>query len=243
MPKLKWGDEPLPNEDVISENLPSKGDPKQMTMDHDLTTNTDSNSEDSESSDSEHEESITIETVASKTTMERVDDLMVLDDLDLNRDEDNTDALLRELYPEYRPVFSLASLGMELIFEFGQCLDTVDLVMLLIANKTISRHPVVHLWLLQLMREKRVLKWAMGQWCFWRTWQYPRETARNIPHHEEKLHRAVRHFQRFNEDVLIEKMRIADCAHVWGVLGMELREELEWLQQVTNSDYDDIMQQ
>ena len=76
-----------------------EGDPGQTTMDHDLTTETDSESEDSERFDSEHEDSVTMETMASDTTMERVNDLMALDDLDLNRDEDNTDKLLQELYP------------------------------------------------------------------------------------------------------------------------------------------------
>lgn len=60
-------------------------------------------------------------------------------------------------------MFPLASPGMELVFEIGRHLFKVDLVMLLIANKTTSRHPVVRLRLLQLRREKRVLRWAMGQ--------------------------------------------------------------------------------
>ena len=228
MLKLKWGEGPLP-ENVISGNLPTEGDPEQTTMDHDSTIDTNGRSGDSESFDSEHEDSVKIETITGDTTMERVDDLMALDDLDLNRDEDDTEELLQELYSEYRPVFPLANLGMELIFEIRCHLDKVDLVMLLVLDKTVSRHPVVRLRLLQIRREKRVLRWAMEQWCFWRRWQYPRGTARTIRDHEEKLQRAVRHFQRFNKDVPTKRMRIVDCAHVWGVLGAELREELEWL--------------
>ena len=154
---------------------------------------------------------------------------MALDDLDLNRDEEDTDELLQEMYSEYRPVFPLASLGMELVFEIGRHLDKVDLVMLLITDKTTSRHPVVRLRLLQLRREKRVLRWAMGQWCYWRRWQFPREMARTIDD-DEKLQRVVRHYRRFNEDVPIEKMQIVDFARVWGITGAELRDELDWLQ-------------
>ena len=83
---------------------------------------------------------------------------------------------------------------MELIFEIRRHLDKVDLVMLLVVDTTISRHPVVRLRLLQLKREKRVLRWAMGQWCYWRRWQHPRETAGTKRNHKEKIQWVVRHF-------------------------------------------------
>ena len=59
---------------------------------------------------------------------------------------------------------------------------------------------------------------------------------------DERLVKAVLRYRRFNERVPSEKMRIVDCARVWRVSRSALREELEWLTQVTNSDYNDIMQ-
>ena len=99
---------------------------------------------------------------------------------------------------------------------------------------------------MQLRREKRILRWGLGQWGYWRRWQFPKEAARDIPEEEDRVQRAVRHVQRFNEAAPSEKMRIVECAHVWGVSSVDLRAELNYLlelQAETDSDYDDIMQQ
>lgn len=81
--------------------------------------------------------------------------------MNLNKaDDDDTDLLLQEIYPEYGPVFPLAQLGMELVFEIGSNLEKPDLVKLLPEDRTVCRHPVVRLRLIQLGREKRVLRWA-----------------------------------------------------------------------------------
>ena len=97
-----------------------------------------------------------------------------------------------------------------------------------------------------MRREKRTLRWTLGQWGYWRRWDYPKEAVRAILDGDERIQRALRHFQRFNEAGPSEKMRIYECTHVWDVYRTEPREELEWLQQQdeeTDSAYDDIMQQ
>ena len=49
-----------------------------------------------------------------------IDEIIALDALDLEKEEDDTDQLLQELYMEYRPDFPLATLTMELVFEVGR---------------------------------------------------------------------------------------------------------------------------
>ena len=171
-----------------------------------------------------------------------IDEIMALDALDLEKEEDDTDQLLQELYMECRLVFSLATLTMELVFEVGQHLTKKDLVKFLIADKTIAGHPVVRLRLWQLRQKRRMLRWAMGQWMFWHRWQLPRELAPDMEE-EDRLERAVLPYRRFNERALTDKMRIVESARVWGVLSSDLRDEIDGQDQVTDSDYDDIMQQ
>ena len=93
---------------------------------------------------------------------------MALDDLDLDKpDDDDTNILLQEIYFEYQPVFPLAQLGMELILEIGRHLGKPNLAKLLLADRTVSRHPMVRLRLLQLRLEKGSLRWAPGRWGYW----------------------------------------------------------------------------
>ena len=173
----------------------------------------------------------------------KIDELMALDELDLDEEEDDTDIMLQEIYLEmYRPIFPIANLAMEIIFEIGRHLSEKELVRFLVTDKTIAGHPVVRLRLLQLRRKRRILRWTIGQWEYWRRWQLPRELATNMEE-ENRLDRAVLHYRKFNERVPIEKMRIVECARVWNVLTSDLREEINWQDQVTDSDYDDIMQQ
>ena len=82
----------------------------------------------------------------------------------------------------------------------------------------------------------------MGQWMYWGRWQLPRELAPNMEE-EDRLEKAVLHYRRFNERALTDKMWIVECARVWGVLSSDLRDEINWQDQVADSDYDDIMQQ
>ena len=57
------------------------------------------------------EDDIEIEMMGSVTALYKVDEIMALEDLNLNKgDEDDTDLLLQEIYPQYRPVFPLAQL-------------------------------------------------------------------------------------------------------------------------------------
>ena len=70
----------------------------------------------------------------------------------------------------------------------------------------------------------------------------PQEVAATMDE-DEILQRAVQHYRRFNERALVDKMRINDCARLWGILSSDLRDEINWQDQVTDSDYDDIMQQ
>ena len=170
-----------------------------------------------------------------------IDEIMALDALDLEK-EDDTDQLLQELYTECRPMFPLATLTMELVFEGGRDLTKTDLVKFLIADKTIAGHPVVRLRLWQLGRKRRMLRWARSQWMYWRWWQLPRELAPDMEE-EDRLERAVLHYRRFNERALTDKMWIVECARVWGILNSDIRDEINWENQVTDSDYDDIMQQ
>ena len=53
--------------------------------------------------------------VESAASSDEIHEIMALDDLK-RVDDDNTDLLPQEIYPEYRHVFPLAQLGMELIF-------------------------------------------------------------------------------------------------------------------------------
>ena len=93
-----------------------------------------------------------------------VDETMALEDLNLNKvDEDDTDLLLQVIYLEDWPIFLLAQLGMELVFETGRHLEKPDLVKLLLTNRTVSCHLVVCLKLLQLRCEKKILRWTLGQ--------------------------------------------------------------------------------
>ena len=173
----------------------------------------------------------------------KIDELMVLDELDLDEEEDDTDVMLQEIYLEmYRPIFPIANLAMEIIFEIGRHLSEKEFVRFLVTDKTIAGHPVVRLRLLQLRWKRRILRWTIGQWEYWRRWQLPRELATNMEE-EDRLDRAVLHYRKFNERVPIEKMRIVECAQVWNVLTSDLRDEINWQDQATDSDYDDIMQQ
>lgn len=100
----------------------------------------------------------------SVTTPNSVDEIMALENSHLNKSgDDDTDLLLQMIYPEYRPVFSLAQLIMELLLKIGRYLEKPDLIRLLLTDRTVSRHPVVSLRLLQLKREERILWWALGQ--------------------------------------------------------------------------------
>ena len=78
----------------------------------------------------------------------------------------------------------------------------------------------------------------MGQWMYWRLWQLPRKLATDMEE-EDRLDIAAFHYRRFNERALMDKMRIVECARVWGILSSDLRDEINWQNQVT--DYDDIM--
>lgn len=101
--------------------------------------------------------------MASIATSDEIDEIMALYALDLNKpNDDDTDSLLQGIYPEYRPVFQLAQLGIELVFEIGCYLSKPDLAKLLLVDRTISHHPVVRLRLLQLRCKKRILLWALG---------------------------------------------------------------------------------
>ena len=155
-----------------------------------------------------------MDAVESVATSHEIEEIMELYNLDLNKpDDDDTDILLQEVYLEYRPVFLLAQLGMELVFEIGRHLNKPDLAKLLLVDRTVSRHPVVRLRLLQLRHKKRILQWALGKWGYWRRWDCPKEAARAIRDREERVQRVLCHFHRFNAMDPSEKMRICECVH------------------------------
>lgn len=78
----------------------------------------------------------------------KMDETVVLEAIDLRKREDDIDLLLQEIYIEYRPIFPLATLAMELVSEVGRHLAETQLVKFLNADKTIAGHPVVCLRLL-----------------------------------------------------------------------------------------------
>ena len=79
----------------------------------------------------------------------KIDELMALDELDLDEEEDDTNIMLQKIYLEmYRPIFPIANLAMEIIFEIGRHLSEKELVRFLVTDKTIAGHPVVRLRLL-----------------------------------------------------------------------------------------------
>ena len=87
-----------------------------------------------------------------------VEEIIALEDLNLNKaDEDDTDLLLQMIYPEYRLVFPLAQLSMELLFKIGRYFEKLEQVTLLLTDRWVSCHRVVRLRLLQLRREKMIL--------------------------------------------------------------------------------------
>lgn len=96
-----------------------------------------------------------INAVESVATSNEIGEIMELDNLDLNKlDDDDTNILLQEVYLEYQPIFLLAQLGMDLVFEIGRHLNKPDLAKLLLMDRTVSRHLVVRLRLLQLRHNK-----------------------------------------------------------------------------------------
>ena len=150
-----------------------------------------------------------------------------------------------EFYPLYEgPTLPLSELPMNIILGVRDELPLKDRVKFLTATGPIARRPEIRPMLFQIKRVYRQLSRLMGEWNYYLRWEQPRELARGISDRDERIACAYRHYCRYGKNTRFDRMSINDIAHLWGVFGTELREEIDWQEGGDNdSSDDDIMQQ
>ena len=158
---------------------------------------------------------------------------------------DQWEGWMPEFYPLYEgPTLPLADLPMDIIFAVKDNLPRKDQVKFLTAVGPIARRPEVKRVLFQIKRVQRQLFRLMGEWNYYLRWVQPKELARGIADRDERIACAYRHYCKYGKNTRFEQMSINDIAHLWGVFGTELREEIDWQEGGdTDSSDDDIMQQ
>lgn len=180
------------------------------------------------------------------------DDEMEVEELG-EKDEDAEKGEVIDAYtPQFFPVndgpwidptqFDLDNLDVDVILDICRALPRTQQVHFLLASSAVSRHPEVRILLFQLRRTQKAMERVLGGWMYWQRWERPREVAPTMPNREDRLEQALRDYYRFNVHARTNKMTINQIAHGWHVFGTELREEIEFQEQQTDSDYDDVMQ-
>lgn len=169
-----------------------------------------------------------------------------MEELDLNKEEEDDANLLQMFYSVYNPpIFPLNLLSMEILFEIGQYMEESYFVRFLLADRTVSRQPIIRIRLLQLRQKRKILRWRWGSGVIGDA-GIVQESCRGRSRSE--MNESSYHFNTMIVSTLDPLQKIWDCvtAHMFGT---ELQEELEWIQQhkqqqeSTNSNYDDVMQQ
>ena len=158
---------------------------------------------------------------------------------------DQWEGWMPQFYPLYEgPTLPLSDLPMDVIFGVKDNLLRKDQVKFLTAVGPIARRPEVKRVLFQIKRVHRQLFRLMGEWNYYLRWVQPKELARGISDRDERIACAYQHYCKYGKNTRFEQMSINDIAHLWGVFGTELREEIDWQEGGDNdSSDDDIMQQ
>ena len=150
-----------------------------------------------------------------------------------------------QFYPLYEgPTLPLSDLPMNVVLGVRDKLPMKDRVRFLTAVGPIARRPEIKPMLFRIKRVYRQLSRLMGEWNYYLRWVQPREVARGISDRDERIACAYRHYCKYGKNTRFERMSINDIAHLWGVFGTELRDEIDWQEGGDNdSSDDDIMQQ
>ena len=158
---------------------------------------------------------------------------------------DQWEGWMPEFFPLYEgPTLPLSDLPMNVIFGVQNRLPVKDRARFLTAIGPIARRPEAKRMLFQAKRVYRQLFRLMGEWNYYLRWVQPKELARGISDRDERIACAYRHYCKYGKNTRFEQMSINDIAHLWGVFGTELREEIDWQEGGDNdSSDDDIMQQ